>query len=172
MERECRNSLQSREVQLKEQITSYKLEIKDLLEERKQKDQLKQDLDAITTRYLDSERTLEELGMQLSTSKLQISEMKEKQRPRGNTGSLSSPEVTSDPPLNTSWTPDKMVSQCKGCNREFSMTRRKHHCRNCGHIFCNNCSDHMLALPSSAAGDQSLGKPVRVCDGCWDELSR
>uniref|UniRef100_A0A9L0IGI3 RUN and FYVE domain containing 1 n=1 Tax=Equus asinus TaxID=9793 RepID=A0A9L0IGI3_EQUAS len=35
----------------------------------------------------------------------------------------------------------------------------KHHCRNCGHIFCNTCSSNELALPS-------YPRPVRVCDGC------
>ncbi|EPQ06943.1 RUN and FYVE domain-containing protein 1 [Myotis brandtii] len=35
----------------------------------------------------------------------------------------------------------------------------KHHCRNCGHIFCNTCSSNELALPS-------YPKPVRVCDSC------
>lgn len=35
----------------------------------------------------------------------------------------------------------------------------QHHCRNCGEIFCNACSDNTMLLPSSA-------KPVRVCDDC------
>ncbi|CAB1338584.1 unnamed protein product [Coregonus sp. 'balchen'] len=34
-----------------------------------------------------------------------------------------------------------------------------HHCRNCGEIFCNACSDNELPLPASP-------KPVRVCDTC------
>ena len=40
---------------------------------------------------------------------------------------------------------------------------RKHHCRNCGYIFCAECSDNKMPLPSSA-------KPVRVCDSCQTEL--
>ena len=39
----------------------------------------------------------------------------------------------------------------------------KHHCRNCGGIFCNSCSDYTMPLPSSA-------KPVRVCDACYTAL--
>ena len=35
----------------------------------------------------------------------------------------------------------------------------QHHCRNCGKIFCNACSDNTIALPNST-------KPVRVCDEC------
>ena len=43
----------------------------------------------------------------------------------------------------------------------FSLS--KHHCRNCGGIFCNSCSDYTMPLPSSA-------KPVRVCDACYTAL--
>lgn len=165
VEREWRNALQTKEVQLKEQITGYKLEIRDLTEDRKQKEQLKKDLDAIHKRYQDSERTLEELGMQLSLSKLQIVDLKERQNKV-----VTSPEMDSSVSNGSSgWTPDKMASQCRGCSREFSITRRKHHCRNCGQIFCNNCSDHVVPLPGEVGG--TLGKPVRVCDTCWVQLN-
>lgn len=39
----------------------------------------------------------------------------------------------------------------------------QHHCRNCGEIFCNECSSTKMPLPSSA-------KPVRVCDDCSTKL--
>ena len=39
----------------------------------------------------------------------------------------------------------------------------QHHCRNCGGIFCNPCSDNTMPLPSSA-------KRVRVCDTCHTTL--
>ncbi|RXM36302.1 RUN and FYVE domain-containing protein 1 [Acipenser ruthenus] len=35
----------------------------------------------------------------------------------------------------------------------------KHHCRNCGDIYCNSCSSNELSLPS-------YPKAVRVCDTC------
>uniref|UniRef100_A0A674EQA9 RUN and FYVE domain containing 2 n=1 Tax=Salmo trutta TaxID=8032 RepID=A0A674EQA9_SALTR len=57
------------------------------------------------------------------------------------------------------WLKDKDSNICKLCEKEFSISRRKHHCRNCGEIFCNACSDNELPLPASP-------KPVRVCDTC------
>uniref|UniRef100_A0A8C7LJZ3 RUN and FYVE domain containing 2 n=1 Tax=Oncorhynchus kisutch TaxID=8019 RepID=A0A8C7LJZ3_ONCKI len=57
------------------------------------------------------------------------------------------------------WLKDKDANICKLCEKEFSISRRKHHCRNCGEIFCNACSDNELPLPASP-------KPVRVCDTC------
>jgi hypothetical protein len=38
------------------------------------------------------------------------------------------------------WIPDNKVRKCFNCNREFGLLYRKHHCRICGRIFCNNCS--------------------------------
>uniref|UniRef100_A0A4W5QFE6 RUN and FYVE domain containing 2 n=1 Tax=Hucho hucho TaxID=62062 RepID=A0A4W5QFE6_9TELE len=57
------------------------------------------------------------------------------------------------------WLKDKDANICRLCEKEFSIARRKHHCRNCGEIFCNACSDNELPLPASP-------KPVRVCDTC------
>uniref|UniRef100_A0A8C1YVZ6 RUN and FYVE domain-containing protein 2 n=1 Tax=Cyprinus carpio TaxID=7962 RepID=A0A8C1YVZ6_CYPCA len=57
------------------------------------------------------------------------------------------------------WLKDKDATHCKLCEKEFSISRRKHHCRNCGEIFCKACSDNELPLPASP-------KPVRVCDTC------
>jgi len=61
------------------------------------------------------------------------------------------------------WAPDDQVTNCRLCGKEFNLSRRKHHCRNCGEIFCAACSDNTMSLPSSA-------KPVRVCDTCHVHL--
>lgn len=35
------------------------------------------------------------------------------------------------------WILDDAVSGCMRCNMEFTITERKHHCRDCGKIFCS-----------------------------------
>ncbi|XP_077376098.1 RUN and FYVE domain-containing protein 2 isoform X1 [Festucalex cinctus] len=92
----------------------------------------------------DQEQALEELGSKLSESKMKIEDIKEANK------ALQGGQV---------WLKDKEASHCKLCEKEFSISRRKHHCRNCGEIFCNGCSDNELPLPASP-------KPVRVCDTC------
>ena len=42
------------------------------------------------------------------------------------------------------------------------MVRRRHHCRACGRVFCNDCSKNRIALPTFGYEGQE-----RVCDGCF-----
>lgn len=58
---------------------------------------------------MEQEQTLEELGAQLSASKLQISDLKEEASRK----------------VEGAWAKDKNVTHCKTCNKEFNMTRRK-----------------------------------------------
>eukprot|EP00293_Proteomonas_sulcata_P006618 CAMPEP_0184329128 /NCGR_PEP_ID=MMETSP1049-20130417/143982_1 /TAXON_ID=77928 /ORGANISM="Proteomonas sulcata, Strain CCMP704" /LENGTH=488 /DNA_ID=CAMNT_0026651473 /DNA_START=179 /DNA_END=1645 /DNA_ORIENTATION=- len=47
------------------------------------------------------------------------------------------------------WIPDEAVRNCNRCQAGFNLLRRKHHCRRCGHVFCDKCSGHQSALPAS-----------------------
>ena len=38
------------------------------------------------------------------------------------------------------WVNDGDVRLCPGCAKSFNLTRRRHHCRLCGAIMCNSCS--------------------------------
>ena len=56
------------------------------------------------------------------------------------------------------WQKDELSTHCNTCKREFSMTRRKHHCRACGMVVCNTCSRHRalhLVGPSDAVSVRS-----------------
>ncbi|XP_029052960.1 myotubularin-related protein 3 isoform X3 [Osmia bicornis bicornis] len=70
-------------------------------------------------------------------------------------------------PAPTLWVPDHAVSRCMGCDTEFWLGRRKHHCRCCGKIFCADCSENSTPLPS-----EQLYNPVRVCSECFSRLHR
>ncbi|KAL3084123.1 hypothetical protein niasHT_033227 [Heterodera trifolii] len=53
---------------------------------------------------------------------------------------------------------------CYRCRVEFGMFTRKHHCRACGQIFCDKCSNKQMLLPQFG-----IEKKVRVCEACFDK---
>lgn len=68
----------------------------------------------------EQEHTLEELGGQLSVAKLAACELREavdnaQYQAANNEGTNGTP----------TWANDRLVTNCKGCNREFNLTRRK-----------------------------------------------
>ncbi|VDM12811.1 unnamed protein product [Wuchereria bancrofti] len=101
-------------------------QISELNEKLKQLPVIKQELEELTASYKyksekleDCEKALEELGGHLSESKLKVVELKEELLP------LSEAE----------WEKDGNVLNCKGCNLQFSMSKRKHHCRSVQQVF-------------------------------------
>jgi len=41
--------------------------------------------------------------------------------------------------FNTKWDKDSQHPNCYSCQNKFTLFVRRHHCRKCGKIFCNNC---------------------------------
>lgn len=60
------------------------------------------------------------------------------------------------------WIPDDEAPRCMACNLQFTTFRRRHHCRNCGCVFCGVCSNASAPLPKFG-----LIKAVRLCRDCY-----
>uniref|UniRef100_A0A183D9W1 FYVE-type domain-containing protein n=1 Tax=Gongylonema pulchrum TaxID=637853 RepID=A0A183D9W1_9BILA len=65
--------------------------------------------------------------------------------------------------MSRKWLDDSEVTNCHACNKQFTLTVRKHHCRQCGQIFCATCSSFTAQVASSKS-------PVRVCSACNEEI--
>lgn len=58
------------------------------------------------------------------------------------------------------WVPDGAYNHCKACSKKMYIGNR-HHCRNCGHLFCTECANFKAKIP-----DLGYFKQVRVCRSC------
>ena len=117
------------------------------------------------TKYEEQGKALHEMGEFMAKNAVLLNEYEQQQR-------QAKEQV---------WEDDSQATECKGCTKAFNVSRRfvpysslasvvseshrvarhrrKHHCRNCGGVFCNDCSNRKMPLPSSP-------KPVRVCEAC------
>jgi hypothetical protein len=58
------------------------------------------------------------------------------------------------------WVSDDLAPACMKCTSKFSITRRRHHCRACGKVFCSTCCSQKVKL----IHDDS--KEDRACNDC------
>lgn len=69
--------------------------------------------------------------------------------------------------IDTAAPPDWTDSDvCDRCRSLFTLTNRKHHCRNCGKTFCQPCSARSTPLLQLG-----ITQPVRVCEGCYQKVN-
>lgn len=94
--------------------------------------------------------------------------------------------------IDIEWAPDELVKLCPDCGKEFTLARRRHHCRVCGAITCNNCSKFLeyknackLVRPAKLYTDRydriedrlrdkeaDTKPPIRTCDYCKSLLDK
>lgn len=62
------------------------------------------------------------------------------------------------------WRKDSEARSCENCRTMFTFFKRRHHCRLCGGIFCNQCSQERLQLACAP-------EPQRACVNCYRKHS-
>ncbi|XP_005288254.2 zinc finger FYVE domain-containing protein 16 isoform X1 [Chrysemys picta bellii] len=63
------------------------------------------------------------------------------------------------------WVPDSEAPNCMNCQVKFTFTKRRHHCRACGKVFCGVCCNRKCKL-------QYTEKEARVCIGCYKSINK
>lgn len=63
------------------------------------------------------------------------------------------------------WVPDSEAPNCMNCKVKFTFTKRRHHCRACGKVFCGVCCNRKCKL-------QYLEKEARVCVICYETINK
>ncbi|KAG9509041.1 RUN and FYVE domain-containing protein 2 [Fragariocoptes setiger] len=146
-ERESNKSLSSIIESKSVQITELQDKRHKLQEQLYELRDYKKKHDELLQRVKEYELSLEQVGAQLRDSQLEVESLKE----------------SSDFLLQGQWMDSKNIKECTQCQQVFSLTNRKHHCRNCGRVLCTKCSDQVIDMAYSS-------KPVRVCDHCYSIL--
>jgi hypothetical protein len=65
------------------------------------------------------------------------------------------------------WQDGSSVKNCLKCEKRFTISLRKHHCRACGKVVCGYCSGKKKELPESFGHGK---RAERVCDDCYHYL--
>ena len=64
---------------------------------------------------------------------------------------------------------DRHRPTCASCDELFTYSKRRHHCRLCGDVFCHECSPNKASLPLEGT---EFDKPVRICNSCYPEVEQ
>ena len=72
-----------------------------------------------------------------------------------------------------SWVPDRLAPRCmnSACGARFTMTRRRHHCRTCGKVFCHQCCPRPVDRSSRTSVDLDVATTSRTCVQCSFQTS-
>eukprot|EP00039_Didymoeca_costata_P006102 m.87509 g.87509 ORF g.87509 m.87509 type:complete len:1363 (-) comp13112_c0_seq1:1188-5276(-) len=117
-------------------------------------DRLKKKLqDSQTTNKEDKER-IHDLELELHKSKQRLEQLEKK---------LEKTIAWIRKQALRKWVPDNEVAECPLCDDEFSLMKRRHHCRICGGVYCRNCTSQKQLTTAKK-------KPVRACTDCHNFL--
>ena len=64
------------------------------------------------------------------------------------------------------WVNDDQAPACMKCTAKFSITRRRHHCRACGKVFCATCCWQKVKLIHDD------NKEDRACNDCVKTINQ
>jgi len=59
------------------------------------------------------------------------------------------------------WVSDSQTTNCYSCNSQFTQINRRHHCRQCGFVYCAECTSRKVSVPELNIENQ------RFCDSCY-----
>ncbi|XP_022658809.1 zinc finger FYVE domain-containing protein 9-like isoform X3 [Varroa destructor] len=85
---------------------------------------------------------------------------------RGGECGVMSPSEAQLGKVRPLWIQDEDAPICMNCGQDFTMFRRRHHCRACGKVLCSNCCKDRARLQFME------GELARVCSYCIEILNK
>jgi len=87
----------------------------------------------------------------------------------------NSDSIKVDKKFQSHWMPDQLCRTCYACGTQFTVFRRRHHCRLCGQVFCNRCSSFFVEIVAGVMNNQLQQHPdvktIRTCKMCYEQVS-
>ncbi|XP_033220673.1 rab GTPase-binding effector protein 1 isoform X2 [Belonocnema kinseyi] len=159
--------LLSENMELKSQLETCKRECESNIEKVQRLDQVEKRLDEVLKEKEKIESTMNELRQRLSSLQqdLDTSEEVQKDFVRLSQSLQIQLERIREGDIEVRWQHEEDVEECPTCHTAFTGTKKKIHCRHCGHIFCHSClKQQVLSGPKR--------RPSRVCVVCHTLLVR
>ena len=66
--------------------------------------------------------------------------------------------------------PDESRTTCFKCLKDFTWRQRRHHCKSCGCLVCDDCSAQQTVVTLPGESEKNHSKERRVCDWCFSQL--
>ncbi|XP_029169800.1 rab GTPase-binding effector protein 1 isoform X2 [Nylanderia fulva] len=146
---------------LRAQLDKYIRDHRVLVDKEKKLDQLEKQLQEVEKEKKDADSAVTELQQRVKSlqQELDTSETVQKDFVRLSQSLQVQLERIRQAGNEVRWQHEEDVEECPTCHTTFSVTRKKVHCRHCGHIFCQSCLSHVVN-----SGPKQ--RPSRVCDVC------
>ncbi|XP_076669850.1 rab GTPase-binding effector protein rabaptin-5 isoform X3 [Andrena cerasifolii] len=146
---------------LRTQLEKYVRDHRSLAEREEKLERLEKQLDLVLKENKESELKIAELRQRVTSlqQELDTSEAVQKDFVRLSQSLQVQLERIRQAGSEVRWQHEEDVEECPSCHTAFTVTKKKVHCRHCGHIFCQSCLSHVVK-----SGPKQ--RPSRVCDVC------
>ncbi|XP_017878963.1 rab GTPase-binding effector protein 1 isoform X2 [Ceratina calcarata] len=143
------------------QLDKYVRDHRTLAEREEKLERLEKQLDVVLKENKEAELKVAELRQRVTSlqQELDTSEAVQKDFVRLSQSLQVQLERIRQAGSEVRWQHEEDVEECPSCHTAFTVTRKKVHCRHCGHIFCQSCLSHVVK-----SGPKQ--RPSRVCDVC------
>ncbi|XP_017793057.1 PREDICTED: rab GTPase-binding effector protein 1 isoform X1 [Habropoda laboriosa] len=146
---------------LRTQLDKYIRDHRSLAEREEKLERLEKQLDAVMKDNKEAELKIAELRQRVTSlqQELDTSEAVQKDFVRLSQSLQVQLERIRQAGSEVRWQHEEDIEECPSCHTGFTVTKKKVHCRHCGHIFCQSCLSHVVK-----SGPKQ--RPSRVCDVC------
>ncbi|XP_033189778.1 rab GTPase-binding effector protein rabaptin-5 isoform X1 [Bombus vancouverensis nearcticus] len=146
---------------LRTQLDKYVRDHRSLAEREEKLERLEKQLDAVLKENKQAELKVAELRQRVTSlqQELDTSEAVQKDFVRLSQSLQVQLERIRQAGSEVRWQHEEDIEECPSCHTTFTVTKKKVHCRHCGHIFCQSCLSHIVK-----SGPKQ--RPSRVCDVC------